>query len=527
MPAPLRTVPRRGCRFGGVLLTAAVWVLAPGCTPEAPPDASPLAPAAPAAPRPALPDLSAPGPVVAAGPLVVLVSWDTTRADALGAYADVSHWGLDLPTSVHPTPHTPTADALAARGVRFQWALAHAPTTLNSHTSIFSGQDPHGHRVPRNGYPVPEDVPLLAERFSGAGWDTIGVVGASVLATDMGLSRGFRVYDDAVGTQVRRRFEDPADRVMQRTLAAVDARPNAEAPLFLFVHNFDAHSPWDTAPADVRAQIMRDDYRGVVDGGDASMDVLIQGMRGGVLPAEDRAQGRAAYLAEVSFADQQLGVLLTALQQRGYQQDVLVVLVGDHGETLDEIPARPYQHGFDVDLVDIHVPFILAGTGRFDVPQAQVVPRLVSLRDVAPTVLGLAGVPGGIGDGVDLRDAWLPPGSVAPPPPPHFAEATKPSVREETNGWNNLPFARSVAHDGHFLRSALILGERASLHRLAAGQPAVPATESSAGTQAALRALLVAWDAAAPGFRAVQMSPQTKEGLRALGYLEEQKPAEP
>ncbi|MEC7948128.1 MAG: hypothetical protein VX265_11220, partial [Myxococcota bacterium] len=70
-----------------------------------------------------------PDAVAVKGPLVLMVSWDTTRADALGSYADVAHWGLDLPESVRPRPRTPTADALAARGLRAQWALAHAPTT--------------------------------------------------------------------------------------------------------------------------------------------------------------------------------------------------------------------------------------------------------------------------------------------------------------------------------------------------------------------------------------------------------------
>jgi arylsulfatase A-like enzyme len=447
---------------------------------------------------------------------VLLVSWDTTRADALGCYAEESHWGLDLDPSLRPTPRTPTADALAAGGVRARWALAHAPTTLNSHTSVFSGLDPHGHRVPRNGFPVPPDVPLLGERFSAAGWDTIAVVGASVLERDMGLSRGFRVYDDAVGTQVRRRFEDPADRVVDRALAAVDARPDPAAPLLLFAHFFDAHSPWDTAPADVRDGLLDPDYAGPFDGSSAAMDWIIPALRGGRLGTADRVQARAAYLAEVSFADRELGRLLTALESRGYDGDRLVVLFGDHGETLDELPRRPYQHGLDVELVDIHVPLLVSGRGRFAVPEGFVLGRPVSLRDVGPTVLGIAGVQGGLGDGVDLRDAWVPPGSVAPLPPPHFAEATKPGSREPADAWNNLGFARAVVADGHMLRAAPVLGEAASLHALAPGQPLVEDPVRAAD----LSERLSAWDAAAPARRAVSLRPETRAALEALGYLE-------
>lgn len=451
-----------------------------------------------------------------AGPLVLLVSWDTTRADALGCYAAEAHWGLDLPPSSRPPPLTPTADGLAARGLRARWALAHAPTTLNSHTSVFSGLDPHGHRVPRNGFPVPPDVPLLGERFAAAGWDTIAVVGASVLEEDMGLSRGFRVYDDAVGTRVRRRFEDPADRVVDRVLAAVDARPDPTQPLFVFAHFFDAHSPWDTAPEAVRSRILDPDYAGAFDGGGAAMDWAITQTRGPGLGTADRVQARGAYLAEVAFADQQLGRLLGALEARGLAEQQLVVLFGDHGETLDELPRRPFQHGVDVELVDIHVPLLIAGTGRFGVPRGAVLGRPVSLRDIGPTVLGLSGLPGTLGDGVDLGDSWASPASVAPPPPPHFAEATKPGGRDGDDRWNNLGLARAVVHDGALLRRAPLLREPARLHALLAGQPRL----DDAAAEARLGALLDAWDAGAPPGRAASLTPETRSALEALGYLE-------
>lgn len=450
------------------------------------------------------------------GPLVLLVSWDTTRADALGCYAEEAHWGLDLPPALRPAPRTPTADGLAERGLRARWALAHAPTTLNSHASVFSGFDPHGHRVPRNGFPVPPDVPLLGERFAAAGWDTVAVVGASVLERDMGISRGFRVYDDAVGTKVRRRYEDPADRVVDRVFEAVDARTDPSQPLLLFTHFFDAHSPWDTAPPSVREPLLDPDYAGAFDGGDGAMEWAIQQARQGTLGTADRIQIRGSYLAEVSFADQELGRLLRGLDKRGYGTEQLVVLFGDHGETLDEVPRRPFQHGVDVELVDLHVPLLLAGRGRFEVPRGEVLGRPVSLRDVGPTVLGLAGVGGGLGDGVDLRDAWVSPGSTAPPPPPHYAEATKPGNREPAGRWNNLGFARAVVDRGSMLRRAPVLGEAARLHRLAPGQP----VWQDAAETARLGALLDAWDAASPPRRAVSLRPETRAALEALGYLD-------
>src|SRR6476660_130191 len=64
-------------------------------------------------------------------PNVLLVTIDTLRADHLGAYG-------------YATASTPTLDALAHRGVRFETAVAHVPLTGPSHASILTAQTPLG-----------------------------------------------------------------------------------------------------------------------------------------------------------------------------------------------------------------------------------------------------------------------------------------------------------------------------------------------------------------------------------------------
>ncbi len=448
--------------------------------------------------------LSACAPPGPPGPTVVLVTWDTTRADALSA------WVEELPGPAGaPAPRTPNADALAARGVRFSWALAHAPTTLSSHTSIMSGEDPHGHGVPRNGFPVRADLPLFAERFQAAGWQTRAVVGASSLAADMGLSRGFDAYDDAVGTRVRLRYEDPADRVTERALASVhDAR--RDRPLFLFVHYFDAHSPWSSAPDDLQATFVDDLSQAVEEPAP-----LIAALREGRLSAAQSRRARGLYLAEVSWADQALGELLAGLDAEGRLADSLVVLAGDHGEALDDVGLAPYGHGLDADLAAIHVPLIIAGRGRFATPEGAVVAQPVRLMDVAPTVLGRV-LPGTtIGHGRDLAPTWS---GATEPAPPSFAEATKPhELPRSHDGWNNLVFDRSVAFDGYLLTRTPWQDGRPQLFHLAAGQPvAAPDPDRVA----ALDQLLTHWDAAAPPWREEVMEEDTRRALEALGYVE-------
>jgi len=460
-------------------------------------------------------------------PLVLVVSWDTTRADALGCYAEQSHWDLAHPGG--PAPQTPVADALAARGTRFAWALTHAPTTLSAHTALFSGLDSHGHQVVRNGFPVPGEVPLLAERFAAAGYDTIGVVGSSVLEARMGLDRGFRVYDDAVEADVSERkaatlYEDPADVVVRRTLAQVDARPT-DGPLFLFVHFFDAHAPWTTAPEEVRASLLGEREDGGMDGSDKAIRGLVVHTVQGTATEAAVVGARARYLAEVTWQDTQLGVLLAALETRGLMRDSLVVLLSDHGEVLDEVPERPYRHGMDVGLAAIHVPLIVSGQGRFAGGEGVVVPRQVRLMDVAPTLLARAGLAPELGEGEDLAPlvAIAGHGSRMPPGPVHFAEASKPFSALRRDAWPNLSLSRAAANEGAIYLNAPWLGDQTTLHSLAPGQPSLDDVHRFRRLGGALQD----WDRSAPGLREVALHPETQAALEALGYLGAEAPGPP
>lgn len=428
--------------------------------------------------------------------VVVLVSWDTTRADALGAYGN-------------PRAHTPTADGLAARGVRFSWALAHAPTTLSSHAAMFSGTDSHDHGVVRNGYPVPAELPLVTEQFAAAGWDTLAVVGSTPLDESMGLSRGFRLYDDIPLEE--RVYEHDAKRVTDRALSLLDQR-DAAKPLFLFVHYYDPHTPWTNAPDDVKQRFLQG-YSGPVDGSQRLISAAGQAFVQGKLSHADAQAARGHYLAEVSWADQHLGRLLTALSSKGLDNQ-LVVLTSDHGEALDDAWVRPYGHGDDVDLVAIHVPLILWATGEVSLPAGKVVDTPVRLMDLAPTLMSMTGLQGGIGKGRDLSPLWgdAPPTEV----PASFAEATKPLAKEAKDRWNNLPFERAVIEDGHLLIVDPLSGEPPRLFGLS--HPQRPVDDVPRGRK--LVEALKAWDSQAPAFREGTVDPAIIEGLRALGYVE-------
>lgn len=446
---------------------------------------------------------------------MLLVSWDTTRADALGCYRDLEHWGPDLAADRRPVPQTPTADTLCREGLRFDWALAHAPTTLNSHASIFTGLDPHHHAVPRNGFPLPEVLPTLTTRFADAGWDTIGVVGASVLEAEMGLARGFRVYDDQTRRRVRRRYERSADEVVDVAVELLDDR-EAGRPLFLFVHFFDAHSPWESEPSE--HGLGDPSYAGPVDGGSEALERLVRQTREGRASEHDRVAARRWYLAEVARMDAALGRLLAAVKARK-TGDSLVVLVGDHGEALGRPALRPYGHGLDVDLEVVHVPLILHGTGALAVAPGQVAAP-VGLSSLAPTVAAVVGLPA-LGQGPSLLTTGGLPGGGASVV---VAEATKPTEYERADTWNNLDFELGAAGAGHWYtrspweKSTQLQPLAADARPLAADHPAW-----STAVPPLARAL-ERWVQDPPPHRTEDLSAETRAALEALGYLEPSAP---
>jgi arylsulfatase A-like enzyme/Tfp pilus assembly protein PilF len=262
-----------------------------------------------------------PEPVVTQRPSILLVTLDTTRADAIGAA-------------------TPEINALAARGLRFTQAYATAPQTLPSHASMLTGLYPAGHGVRENARRLGEQHPLLAERLRAAGYRTGAFVSAFPVARRFGLARGFDIYDDELDPG---REERSARATTDRAVAWL--REQAGQPVFLWVHYFEPHYPYEP-PEEFRARYPNDPYRG-----------------------------------EVAAMDQQLGRLSGAF-------DGAIVVVGDHGESLGEHGEA--QHGNLLYQGAMHVPLLLAAP---DVA-AGVSTSPVSTRRVYHTILDLAGIDG-------------------------------------------------------------------------------------------------------------------------------------
>jgi arylsulfatase A-like enzyme/predicted Zn-dependent protease len=404
------------------------------------------------------------GRASAGRPSVLLVSIDTLRADHVGSYG-------------YAAAATPVIDALAARGLRFEQAETVTPLTLPAHTSLLSGTFPAFHGVRDNGsFYVGDEVTTLAEVLKAHGYRTGGFVGAYVLDHRWGIAQGFdHYYDDfdlsrfemAAGIDAAQR---PGREVVDHALAWLAGQ--GDQPFFAWVHLYDPHSPY----------VPPEPYR-------SRFPATLVG----------------AYDGEIAATDAQVGRLVDFLTSSGRLANTVIVVVGDHGESLGEHGEQ--QHGFFVYDASVHIPLIVAGPR---VP-TRVVPDQVRIVDVMPSILELVGVeaPPAV-QGVSL----MPLGRGQRQDLLGFSETWYPRYHY---GWSEL----NAVRDGRYKFIAAprrelydTKADPGELHDVAASNPRV-----ADALERALADMTAKLAVAATPQKPRPVEPEVEERLRSLGYV--------
>jgi len=324
-----------------------IWILGAGCASQVVPDAASERAAYTGPPRPNM--------------VVYLV--DTLRADHLGVY------GYEKNTS-------PNLDAFAAGGTVFERAIAPDTCTVGSAPSLLSGQYTVSHGVDDFGKQVDVEVPLLQSELQRYGYATGSFITNINAGPAAGLDRGFDTVHDAIA--------DFRQVDAQRTvpIKAIEAWLGGigERPFLLYVHTAEPHRPY-RPPPEYSARFVTP-YDGPVSG-------VYRGTNGyehASTPA-DVQHIHQLYDAEVAFADAGFGALLNVLERMGHSEDTVVVFTSDHGEELYDHKA--WNHGHTVHEELAHIPLIIRGP---NLPSGERKSQLVSLIDIAPTLLQLADV---------------------------------------------------------------------------------------------------------------------------------------
>lgn len=395
---------------------------------------------------------------------LLLVTLDTTRADRIGAY------GFD-------DIETPNLDRLAREGVLFEQAESVAPLTLPAHSSIFTGQFPPAHGVRDNGgFYLGEDHVVLAEVLRDAGWRTGGFVGSFVLDSKWGIAQGFdRYFDDFELRKTTGRslgeIERPAAEVVDAALSWLDEEPQSR--FFGWVHFYDPHSPYKPPGA--------------------------WGERYSQRP----------YVGEIAYVDHQLGRLLTWLEENDRMGNTVVVVIGDHGESLGEHGES--GHGFFIYESATRVPFIIRTP--FETTKGRTVGTVVRAVDVRPTALDLLGIddpaPGAGSSLVSLLT-----GAQTSMQLVAYSEAIYPKYHY---GWSDLVALR--AGDMKY-----IAAPRPELYDLASDPQEtinlIPERQDLAERmRRRLLELEATWKGMATSLPQKEVDPDTRARLEALGYL--------
>jgi arylsulfatase A-like enzyme len=413
----------------------------------------------------------------AESPNVLFITLDTVRADRLSLY------GYQRPT-------TPTLERLAKQGIRFDAARATAPWTLPSHASMFTGQWPHQLGVEWL-TPIRSNSPMLAEYLGARGYATAGFVSnAGYCSYDTGLDRGFSYYEDyvlqnlnplrtsvlfeetlmtffLVGARYDSDWFNSLREVMQQLfsygirrnaasinrgfVAWLEGRREPGRPFFVFLNYLEAHTPYQLPEGAKyrfgRKPQTRDELR-IINEIWSPTDKL-------QLPKHYLLLARDCYDNCLAYLDECLGELFHELERRGTLDRTWVIITGDHGEGLGE--HNLFEHGESLYSTEIHVPLLILPPAASR--SGRVVRQIVSLRDLAATVVDLVGhAKGAPFPGRSLANLWRdsPPRSSQADEEMAVSELSSPSPTDSNQGrspGHRGPLISLAAHDFVYIRN--------------------------------------------------------------------------
>ncbi len=309
-------------------------------------------------------------------PNIVLLGIDSLRADHMSCY------GYERLT----TPHI---DRFAQEGTLFEQTYsAHIPTTP-AYASMLTGRDMFGTQVValRHKGPLRAEVPTLAELLRAEGYTTMCVGFGGNPA-----SRGFDTYLNyaAWGSWAEGRSAK-AERLNEVAIPELERLAQGEQPFFLFLRHMDPHAPY-LPPMPFERMF----YHGnECDPANHSMDPVMSfkpfrdffasWMPPGIT---DKDYVIAQYDGAVAYMDAAIQAIFTALASLGVLDETIVVVNGDHGETLYDHECYFDHHGlYDQTL---HVPLIIRYPGV--IPAGKRVKGFNQHKDLVPTLLELAGI---------------------------------------------------------------------------------------------------------------------------------------
>jgi arylsulfatase A-like enzyme len=309
-------------------------------------------------------------------PNVLLLVMDTTRADRC------SFQGYDRPT-------TPALAEFAKDAAVFTQTWASSNWTAPSHATLFTGVGSDRHGLAAGGRPFLRGyVPTLAERFAAAGYDTACFTNNEFVSPEFGLTRGFAKF----APLYRDQDQPPPPSRAAHALAAgwAEAAHEAGKPFFLFINDIEPHQPYTPLPQDAALFTRGSPSPAEISAASWFVPEFMMKYDLRLADVDERtlAIHSDLYDGELRTLDREVGVLLDRLRADGLLDSTVVVILSDHGEFLGEHHIVDHSYGLYRQV--LHVPMVVRYPGSFD--GGRVVPDVVRMEDVAPTLVELCGI---------------------------------------------------------------------------------------------------------------------------------------
>ena len=327
---------------------------------------------------------------------------------------DLNDWNEVL--GGHPQAITPNLQRLAKRSMTFKRAICSSPVCFPSRTSVFTGIHPVKSGAISNfnwGKPwrfYVKDAVTIPKHFESQGYVTAGF-GKNFhdrnkpefqfykgRPKEPKIVKGSGYFKGPLGWAIADvPYEEMPDHVV--VTSAIEFLVSQRNPLFLSVGIYRPHVPWKL-PKECFGKYPMDQFEGprttpndLADLAPRLKKLAFNEAKFGVGfhaklvdDGQDKAWARA-YLASVTFADEQLGRLLDAWEASPQSQNGYIVLWSDHGFVLGEKKGwGKFKPWYD----SIHSNLMISGPG---VGPGKVCDKAVSLLDIYPTLVELLGLP--------------------------------------------------------------------------------------------------------------------------------------
>lgn len=325
-----------------------------------------------------------PSAAAAKRPNVILIHADQFRWDAVGAYG------------LNPMGLTPNLDSMAERGTLFKNAITNQPVCSPSRACLMTGQYPCKNGVWKNGPGLTPGVPTIATAFRQAGYTAnyigkwhlaghgiTGPVPAEYRGGFLDLWQASNVLEftshpyegnlyDASGKEIH--FSDIYRVDFITDLAVRFLRGKPRQPFLLTVANIEPHFQNDmnrfVAPKGYAARYAN--------------PFVPEDLR--FFPGDWPSQ-LPDYYGCIAKIDESVGKIVKTVSELGLAENTIIAFLSDHG---CHFKTRNTEYKRSPHESSIHVPFVVQGPG-FD--YSKIVPQLVGMVDIAPTLLEAAGAP--------------------------------------------------------------------------------------------------------------------------------------